>query len=205
MLEFWGRMLGIAWLALFALSLKGCTVRNLPVLDLHRSELVTPTGSVPLEVGTLRHLSTYRVNYEQQLVARHRGLMVTIGVFPQGQLLTIQDSAGEHEILAVDGESFYQLNSGERLQIRTRSVDDVVPASRRYRRFEFELPPPLSTFNIASRRSLMPVIVERIEAGEDDIHALYIPFLVDGEKFAIDMEFSVTVETHRYFAAPATP
>jgi hypothetical protein len=209
MLKSWGHALGnasLAWLALLASSSLGCTVRNLPMLELHRSGLVTPTGRVALEVGTLEHLSIYRVNYEQQLVARYRDLIVRVGVFPQGQKLMIDASANQHKIEVVDRESFYQLNGGERLEISTRLPDGVVPASRQHHRFEFDLPPPISSYNIAvSRSTLIPAIVERIEAREGDVHALYLPFLVDGEPFAIDMEFSVAVETRRFFAAPATP
>ena len=46
---------------------------------------------------------------------------------------------------------------------------------------------------------------QRIEMREDDVHVLYLPFLVDAELFAIDLEFNIEIETRRHVGVPATP
>lgn len=72
--------------------------------------------------------------------------------------------------------------------------------------FEFELPPPLSTYEmVISGGTLIPATVKKIEAGKDDVHTFHLPFLVDGEPFTIDVTFSVGIETRRVGAVPATP
>ena len=39
----------------------------------------------------------------------------------------------------------------------------------------------------------------------DDVHVLYLPFLVDAQLFAIDLEFSIEIETRRFLGAPGSP
>lgn len=176
------------------------------MLELHRSELVTPTGRVPLEVGREEHSSSFRVNRGQLLFAEHEDLAVRVGVLPKYQTLLIDSMRIAHEIAAVDGESFYQLNGGARRPIDLRLTGNSQQPRRQHFRFEYELTPPPSLHEAAvPGGTIVPASMERIEAGEDDVHALHLSFVVDGEPYAVDLEFEVEIETRRVLAAPATP
>jgi len=37
------------------------------------------------------------------------------------------------------------------------------------------------------------------------VHTFYLPFVVNDELFAVDLEFSIGIDTTRVMAAPATP
>ena len=189
-----GKVAGIS-LALLAL---GCSVRHVPVLELHRSDLVTPTGRVPLEIATERHLSTYRVNHKQRLIATYRMLRVRVGVLPGGQNLIVEPN--DSRIAVVEGEAYYQLNHGESIAV------DVKAKLIGNRNLYFDLPLGLTDNEmLIAGGTLADASVKKLKAKEDDVHTFYLPFVVNDELFAVDLEFSIGIDTTRVMAAPATP
>ena len=188
------------WLVVLVLVPLGCSVKHLPILDLHSAWLITSTDRVPFEVATKEHLWIYDVNQLQRMVASYRGLSVTVGVLPGVQVVVIDEPNQHHEVTAVAGGAYYRLNDG-----------DMIPLEVEAHRtggefFVFALPPPISTYEmVITGGTLVPASVKKIEARVDDVHRVYLPFLVDGEPFTIDVTFSVVIETRRVGAAPATP
>jgi hypothetical protein len=191
----------VKWAAIAFLALLpfGCNLRYVPVLDLHRSNLVTPTGPVPLEVATEEHLLEYRVNHKQRLIANYQGMVVRVGVLA-GAHLMIYFTGQEQNVQIVDGESYYRLNSGDRIAL------DLTRARPGSPQFWYELPPPLSTYEIlVTGGKLIPATVTKIKAGEGNVHTLYIPFRVDGKAFAIDLEFEVSLDSDLAVGVPGMP
>ncbi len=192
-----------AWLALFAILLQGCAVDHTPVLELHRADLVTPFGRVPIEIGTERHLSIYRSNRAQEMIVEHEDLMVRIRVLPTAQHLLVSSSTARR-IEVVRDDAFYQRNGGVNQPISFRPSGN--DSEQQYdARFDFDLPPPLALFYVMEDGTLQDQSTQRIEMREDDVHVLYLPFLVDAELFAIDLEFNIEIETRRHVGVPATP
>jgi hypothetical protein len=126
-------------------------------------------------------------------------MMVRVGVLPAAAL--VLDFRGpEQNVQFVDGESYYRLNSGDRiaLDMTARRPGSLVFWSR--------LPPPLSTYEIkVFGGKLIKATVEKIKAGRWDEHTLYIPFRVDGKAFAIDLEFEVSLDWHFKVGVPGMP
>jgi hypothetical protein len=191
----------VKWAAItfLSFSLFGCDRQYVPVLDLHRSNLVTPTGSIPIEVATEEHLLEYRVNHKQRLIANYQGMVVRVGVLA-GAHLMIYFTGQEQNVQIVDGESYYRRNSGDRIPL------DVTRAKPGSPLFWYELPPPLPTYEIyLPGGNLIQATVEKIKEGEGDEHTLYIPFRVDGKAFAIDLEFEVSLDSHLDIGVPGMP
>jgi hypothetical protein len=173
---------------------------QMPVLDLRSAWLVTPAGRVPLEVATEEHLSIYRTNQLQRMVAIHGGLRVTVGVLRGVQNVVIDEPNHSHQVDAVAGEAYYGRNGGDRFPL------EVVARRTGGEFFTFNLPPPISTYEmVIVGGSLVPAIAEKIAAREDDVHTVVLPFLVDGQPFTIDVTFRTLIETRRIARAPGMP
>ena len=60
-------------------------------------------------------------------------------------------------------------------------------------------------FHVLNDGTLMDQSAQEIEMREDDVHVIHLPFTVDAERFVVDLEFSIEVETRRHVGVPATP
>lgn len=180
----------------------GCGTRqiDLLVLTLHRAHLATPTGPVALEVGTKEHSIRYQANQEKRLVARYGDVQVRVGVLGDAQRIIVDAPGDDWELQVIDGESYYRLNDGDRVPIEFKQR----PGSGRTH--FFELPPPIANWDVSfSGGTLNSTSAAKIKEQEGDVHTVYIPFLVDDDAFAVDLEFSVAIETRRVGGAVGSP
>ena len=194
-----GRRIRNASLTTFALLLLGCEVSHVSVLEFHRADLVTPTGRVPM-LGANEIVATAD---QRELAIKYEDLVVRVGVLPRSQHLLVSSNVA-HRIDIRRDEAFYQRNGGAKRPLSFRSSDEN--SDPRYsRRSDFELPPPLTMFHVLNDGTLKDQSAQKIEMREDDVHVIYLPFTVDAERFVVDLEFSVEVETRRHVGVPATP
>ena len=104
------------------------------------------------------------------------------------------------DVRAVAGEAYYRLNGDD------KSPLEIVAHRTGNEYFAFAMPPPISTYEFRmSGGTLTPAAAEKIEAGEDDVHTLYLPLIVNGEPITIDLTFSLGIKTRRIAAAPGMP
>lgn len=194
----------LAWIVALAILVSDLSVeRHLPALDLHDSHLVTPKGRVPFEMADDPALPGFALNQNLMIRGKTVDFEVLVGVLPDSHQVFIRNQPRAIAIEVVEGGAWYRLNAEPEIPLTlTRAARGVVPSERPVR-LDFDLPPPLSEYDISvSGGTLAPALVEHIRAAEGDTHQLYLPFAVDGEIYAVNLTFNVRVASYQTMGVP---
>jgi hypothetical protein len=184
----------------------GCAERYLPFLDLHDSHLVTPSGPVPFETADDWRNPGFASNQSLMVRAQAPELGVLVAVFPGVQEVFVRNMSRAFMIDVVAGSSWYRLNTEPKVPLTLTRRDDDIRASKSPVSLDFELPAPLSLYDITVHGgTLQSSGVDIIRAHEGDTHHLYLPFSADGEMYAVNLTFSVGVRSFNVVGAPGTP
>jgi hypothetical protein len=187
-------------------SVFGCSERFLPALDLRNSRLVTPRGPVPFEMADDEIHPGFDLNPRLKVRARGTDLHVMVGLFLGVEQVFITNMPRPLTIDVVHGGSWYRLNDTQEIPVTlTKAIRPGADPAKSVRLL-FDLPAPLSDYDIAVYGGTMtPLQVEKIRAAEDDVHHLYLSFTADGEVYAVDLAFSVGLVSYRVMGAPGVP
>jgi hypothetical protein len=185
----------------------GCVERYMLFVDLHDSHLVTPNGPVPYEMADARRNPGFQSNPNLMATAHAPEFEVIVGLFPGVQQVFIRRMKRAHTIDAEAGRSWYRLNDEPETPLSLTRADPVVGPSQSAVTLDFDLPAPLSEYDIiVYGNTLREGQVEQIRAREDDTHHLYLSFTADDQPYAVNSTFSVGVRTSKALRmGPTTP
>ena len=192
-------------LGVFAL---GCSYaeRHLPFLDLHGSRLVTPSGPVPFEMADDWRNPGFVSNQNLAVRAQAPDLGVMVLLFRGLPQVFVRNMRRTLTIEVAEGTSWYRLNAGPEIPLTLTRETGSVGASKRPMSLYFDLPAPLSRYDITvTGGTLESSSVGQIRAAEGDTHHLHLAFTADGEPYAVSLTFSVGVRSVNELAAPGGP
>lgn len=185
--------------------------RYQPYLDLRDSHLVTPSGRVPFEMADDRMLPGFAYNQRLRVRATTPDLEVLVTLFSSPshgrQHVFFSRMPIPLAIDVTDEPAWYRLNHESKIPLEPNMKPIPAGSSRTSARLDFELPAPLARYDIdVSGGTLTPAKAEHIRAAEEDTHVLYLPFTVDGDAYAINLEFRVGVHMFKaLLGAPGMP
>lgn len=164
-----------------------------PRLEVVDVTLETPAGRYQLEStddpGFL-HIDRPDLSFR----VRAPSVEVTLAAFAQVPQVMV-DPIPQERSVQLEGEGgFYQRDGGPRIPLSgTQPQRGRFGTELNAARLELDLGPPLAGIALVSSK-LSRTTIRAIEAIEGERHRFYVPFRIDGERYAFDASFELEVD-----------
>ncbi len=183
-----------AFLLVALLSVGGCLKSNkVPRLELGDVFLVTPAGNHRLDASDVgKRIEIQLPTLSIRVLAP--GLTVTLGAFAQQPQVRVMPKQGNRNVQFESEGAFYQLSGGAEVALHGIQAEMKVASGQWIAsQWRIDLPPALTKIKLASSRP-PPDVTDAIEAIGGETQRFYIPFRIDGERYALDASFVLEVE-----------
>lgn len=210
----------IGFLVILANSMSRTTY--VAVLDVEAALLVAPDQNYPLvrmeiqrqsgDTSMQNPLAVAGGPEEMQINFRAAGPYPYLQILGR-ELIVESDrqyysSSNRLDISFLEEDSFYQLNSNERIPfpIRIDEIKNPVTGETHHVNFDFDLPTGLARHRIGySGGSLYPDAVETVQESQDDLHRFQIGFLADDQPYRIELAFRLSLMERTIAGVPGVP